>query len=125
MNCRRNRGFTLVEVLLAVAIAGAALAVLLTASSRCLSVSRKSKDYQNAQWVLGKGELDYPLFLTNDVRRLEVGKTDYEGGFSFSRHVEDDDDKDGLYVVRTKVTWTAAGGEKGEEIVQYVLQLKQ
>ena len=107
MKCRMERGFTLVEVLLATAIAAASLAALLTAASRCVAVTKRAQDYQKAQWVLGQGELDYPLFYTNDLKSLEVEDAEYPGEYFFSRIVEDDEDEDRLFVVRTRVAWSS------------------
>ena len=117
----RAGGFTLIEVLLASSILAFGLAVLLTGASKCLGTMRMAKNFQKAQTVLGLGELEHPLAATNDVKLLEVSPKEYDG-FFFSREVEDDDDEDGLFVVRTKVTWSEARREAAEEVVQYVLQ---
>lgn len=121
----KRDGMTLIEVLLAVAIAGSALVILATGSSRCISVFKRSMDYQEAQWYLGLGELEYPLFYTNDVKGLEVEDTEYGDGFIFSRVVEDDEDEDELFVVRSAVRWTRGSSEFKEEVARYVLQAKK
>jgi prepilin-type N-terminal cleavage/methylation domain-containing protein len=116
-------GFTLVEVMLAAVILGVGLAVLMTAASRCLLVMKAARNYQEAQWVLGLGEADHPMAETNDLEDLNVAPTDYPNGCAFSREVEkDDEDEDGLHVVRTRVTWTQRGHEMKEEIVSYVFR---
>jgi len=124
MRRRKNNldgaGMTLVEVMLASAILGVTLVVLLSGASRCLLVMKTSKQYQEAQWALGVGMLERPLFVTNEVDDLEVPDVDYDG-FTFSREVGDDDDEDGLYVVKTKVSWGGRGDNRmSEEIVEYV-----
>ncbi|MBM4147839.1 MAG: prepilin-type N-terminal cleavage/methylation domain-containing protein [Lentisphaerae bacterium] len=118
---RRRAGLTLVEVLLAVAILGSGLAVLLTAASRCLAVMRRARDYQTAQWVLTLGEAAHFTTETNSLDSFEVaGDSSLVPGFTFSREVDPDDDEDGLCVMRTKVTWADRGGEAFEEVVSFV-----
>jgi prepilin-type N-terminal cleavage/methylation domain-containing protein len=123
---RSNKnGFTLIEVFLAVSLMSIGLVVMLTAVSRCLAVMKSAKNYQTAQWTLNKGDLDYPIVATNDVKSLVVSPVEYPGGFIFSREVEEDDDKDQLYVVRTKVSWSDHSRDMSEEVVRYVLELSK
>lgn len=116
-----KRGMTLIEVLLASVILGTGLAALLTATSRCLIVMRRSQEYQQAQWALTQGELEFPILYAEDIMDQDVSGEDYDG-YTFSREIEDDEDEDGLYLVRSKVTWESAGREKIEEVVEYVYQ---
>jgi len=122
-----KRGFTLVEVLLAAAILSASLVVLLTGASRCLAVMKSAKNYQQAQWTLGQGEVDFPMMATNDVKALAVdeAKGHYDNGFTYSRTVDDDEDEDGLYVVRITVKWSDRENAPREEVVRYVWQPKE
>ena len=117
-----NEGFTLIEVMLAVIILSVGLTVMLTAASRCLAIMRSAKNYQTAQWTLNKGDLDYPIVTTNDVKSLVVSPVEYPGGFSFSREIDDDDDKDHLYVMHTKVSWSDHSHQMSEEVIRYVLE---
>jgi prepilin-type N-terminal cleavage/methylation domain-containing protein len=119
---RGRRGLTLVEVVLAVAILGIGMAVLLTAASRCLAVMRVARNYQEAQWVLGQALADYPLDPTNDVEELVIDEVEIVEGFRFSRDVDEDEDEDGLYVVRSRVTWADRGRQNTEEVLQLVYQ---
>ncbi len=116
-------GMTLVEVALAVTILAVGLTVLLTSASRCLGVMKASRRYQDAMWAMEKGMAENPLFVTNDVKSLEVDGREY-GEYMFWRRVEDDEDEDGLYVTRTGVTWFDGDREMVEEVTQYVLELK-
>ena len=120
-----KRGLTLIEVILATAIMAMGLSVLLVASSRCLAVMKAAKNYQSAQWVMSIAECEYPIDATNDVKKLEIDPKEYLKGFTYSRTVEDDEDKDGLYVVRCRVTWTERNKDAFEEAVRYVLQTKK
>ena len=122
---RCRRGMTLIEVLLATALMGVGLSVLLTGAARCLGVVKRSREYQMAQWALGMGMLEHPIeFLSEDddlidIEDLEVDPVDYDG-FVFSREVMDDEDEDGLYAVHTHVSWESGGKQKTEVRVQYV-----
>jgi len=82
---------------------------------------KAAKHYQTAQWTLGMGEVDYPLEVEEDIEDLEVEPTTYPNGFTFSRHVEEEaeDDEDGLYVVRVRVSWPRRGLEASEEVLRY------
>jgi prepilin-type N-terminal cleavage/methylation domain-containing protein len=120
----RRAGLTLVEVILAVVILGVALTVLLTASARCVAVMKVAKNYQTAQWTMDLGDLEHPL-LTNDIEQVEVEPKEYPNGFTYARTFEEDDDEDGLYVVRTKVTWSETRGAMSHEVVRYLLRLDE
>lgn len=123
-----RRGMTLVEVLLAAAILGVGLTVLLTAASRCIAVMRAAKQYQNAQWALNLGELEHPLIMPKDTGdkdakpEWDVSPEPYGEGLIYEREVEEpaEDAEDGLYTVRSRVTWSAGGRSGKEEVVRLV-----
>jgi prepilin-type N-terminal cleavage/methylation domain-containing protein len=104
-------GMTLIEVLLAAVILGAGMTVLLTAASR---------QYQDAQFILSRGEADFPAVIRDGVEDLEVDDERYPGGFVFSRTVDDDEDEDHLWALRTRVTWSDRGRRPYHEVVRYV-----
>ena len=120
-------GLTLIEVLLAFALLGGGLAVLIAATAQGLGLVRQTRQYQTARLLLDAVAIDHPL---GDVRELvnqvEEGSFDppYDS-FRWSRVVlsEDEDDaKDPtyLYQVRTRVRWSDRGRESGEELVTCV-----
>lgn len=117
---RRDSGFTLIEVLLAALIMGFGLSVLLVGSSRCLRAMKSAQQYQTSQWVMSVGDAEHPFLATNDVESLNVPATTMENGFVYQRSVEDDEDEDDLYVVRTRVTWAERDSNGWDEVVQYV-----
>ncbi len=113
-------GMTLIEVLLAAVILGAGMTVLLTAASRCINAVRVSRQYQDAQFILSRGEADFPAVIRDGVEDLEVDDERYPGGFVFSRTVDDDEDEDHLWALRTRVTWSDRGRRPYHEVVRYV-----
>jgi prepilin-type N-terminal cleavage/methylation domain-containing protein len=124
MHASGRAGFTLVEVMLAMLILGIAMGVLLTGASRCLAVMKVARNYQTAQWVMGMGEQEYPPSYTNDVKELNVDPKKYDNGYTFSRVVEDDDDEDGLFVVKTRVQWSERNMEAVEEVARLIYDEK-
>jgi len=118
----KKSGMTLIEVILAAFILGTGIMVLVTASVRCTAVMKKAALFQAARWALDRGEADHPLVRTNDVKTLAVDPVEYEGGFTYERIIDDDEDEDGLFVVKSRVFWMKDGREYAEEIVRYVLQ---
>ncbi len=116
-----RRGFSLIEVVIAAAILGVSLAVLLTAASRCLLVLSIATHHQEAQLVRSQAEVEHPLIVTNELEDLEVPFMTFENGMTFERVVEEDDeDEDDLHIVTTRVGWSWRGAERVEEILQYV-----
>lgn len=109
-------GMTLIEVLAAVAILGTGLTFLLSGAAQCLIAIKKAQYYQEVQWTLAMGEADHPLVRTNDLSALEVSGERYDNGFTFSRWVEEDEVKDGLFEIRTRVTWSQRGKEAFDEV---------
>lgn len=132
MNPRRplSAGLTLVEVLVALAILSVSAAVLMTATSRCLSVVRVAKNYYEARRILELGDLEHPLLvLTKEenkaenkdkVINLHVGPIEYPNGFVFSRSGERSPDQEDLLVVRTRVAWSVRGKTAFEEVTSYL-----
>ncbi|MDI6774135.1 MAG: type II secretion system protein [Verrucomicrobiota bacterium] len=115
-----KKGFTLIEVLMAVTILGLSMAILLTSVSNCLAVVRRAQEYQAAQWALSLGETEHPPTESDKPENLIVEPVKYENGLSYSREVEEDADQDDLFVVRDKATWSYRGVEKSEEVVRHI-----
>lgn len=120
-----QKGFTLVEVMLAAALLGIGMVVLLFGLSRCLAAIRVSRRLQDVQWVLGLGEAAYPLrgragettadFVTYFTVAPDSTLVD---GYVFEREIEEyDEAEEGLFLVRTRVGW---GTASYEEVTRYV-----
>ena len=128
MKADQQNGFTLIEVLIAVAILGIGMAVLLTGASRCLAALKQARVYQQAQWTLQMGMLEHPMLPTDDVDDWIVDGETYDNDMTFYREVEEEeseaDQNDGLFIVHSGVRWTDKGNSMREEVVEYVLNLK-
>ena len=123
-------GFTLIEILLATMILALGLMTLMISLSNCAAMMTLSKEYQDAQYVFSLGELKYPIVESTDVEEdLPVEPdSDLIKNYVFERTVDEkeletNEVDDGLYVVRTRVTW-GDGPDQFEELVRYVRQLK-
>ncbi len=117
---------TLVEVLLATAMLGLGLVAVLSGLSSCLAVMRASREYQSAQWALSLGELTYPITEVEEIEELNVDHdSSLVEGYTFSRQVDtkevvDELNDDGLYVVRTRISWGSGSEDQIEELTSYV-----
>ncbi len=116
-----NVGFTLVEAILAVAIMSMTAFSFMALVSRCAGVARRARDYHAAVAVLDKGVLDHPMLWTNEVYDNEVSRTPYgERGYEFERLIEEVEDEEDMFVVRTRAIWTIRGKEFAEEVAGYI-----
>lgn len=136
-------GFTLIEILMATMILAFGLMALMAGLSNCAVMMTLAKEYQDAQFVFSLGELKYPMMESTDVEdELPVDPvngtelmeaadrktSEMLEAYTFERTVDEKDletnqEDDGLYVVRTRVTW-GSGPDQFEELVRYVRQLK-
>ncbi len=116
-------GFTLVEVILAVAILGIGLTVLVASASRCLAVIHSVRVYEDARNLLARVEVEHPVL----EKELEEGT---EGGaFSdpFARYrwertvaLADPNSEVRLFEVSTRIYWSERGRDRYEEVVTFV-----
>jgi len=116
----KKTGMTLIEVILAVTILSLGLSVLLSAAVKCLAVMKIAGRYQVAQWTRGLGDLEHPILEIEEIEDAKVDEVEYGEGYLYSREVDDDEDEDGLYVVRTRVSWSEGERDVLDEVVRYV-----
>ena len=117
---------TLVEVLLAVVILGIALGGLVEAASRSLAVVRQARNYEMARRMLGRVDAENPLRLLDEIQAGQESGG-FEGGpsgWSWTRTLEDlgadDEQKEGLFLMTTRVFWGTGEHRSKEEAVQYL-----
>ena len=115
---------TLVEVLLAVAILGISLGVLLEAASQALAVVRQARNYEQARRMLGRVDAENPLRLLDEIQAGQASGS-FEGGPSgwrWTRTLEDlgeaDEQQEGLFRMTTRVFWAQGERKSMEEAVQ-------
>jgi len=117
---------TLIEVMLAVVILGSALVALLSATSRALAVVRQARNYEMARRMLGRVEAENPIRLMDEITAgQESGSFDGgPSGWSWNRVIEDygmdDEQKEGLFLLTTRVYWTKGSTKGMEETIQYL-----
>ena len=117
---------TLVEVLLAVVILGIALGGLLQGASEALAVVRQARNYEMARRMLGRVDAENPLRLLDEIQAGQESGG-FEGGpagWSWTRSLEDlgadDEQKEGLFLMTTRVFWGTGERRSMEEAVQYL-----
>ena len=149
----RRDGFTLIEILIATIILASGLFSLMIGLGNCAQMMALSKEYQDSQFVFSLGERCYPIPPSDkitdpekderlnvdpvtaeemiDELEMEVSREDLEvfGKYTFERTVEEKEldvgeNDDGLYVLRTRISW--GGGREGdnEELVRLIRKSK-
>ncbi|MBL7016450.1 MAG: prepilin-type N-terminal cleavage/methylation domain-containing protein [Kiritimatiellales bacterium] len=113
-------GLTLIEVMLAIVILGVGAGTLLVATARCMAVATKAKHYSTAHRLLLRVDTENPLTRGEIEDGVESGK--FEDGYSWEREVleSENEDREGLYTVRTRVGWSARGRDAFEETITYL-----
>lgn len=119
---RSTSGMTLIEVLMATFILGICIVGLMQGLGACVEVFNASAFIHQAANVLNRGEAEYPMIVKTDPEEdLVVNPdSDLEEGWTFERLVDEDEDEDGLYVVRTKVVKGRGGPGLEQEFIRLV-----
>ena len=115
-------GMTLVEVLLTTVILGICVFGLMQGISASLEVFNASAYIHQAANVLNRGDAEHPMIIESDP--LVDLVVDADGslveGWTYERTVDEDEDEDVLYVVRTKVVKGQGGPGMEEEYVRLI-----
>ena len=87
------------------------------ATARCISVVSKARHYSTAQRLILRVGTENPL--TRGKLRDEMDSGDFDEGYKWEREVveSENEDREGLYTVRTRVSWSTRGKERFEEVV--------
>jgi prepilin-type N-terminal cleavage/methylation domain-containing protein len=117
---RAHVGLTLIEVLIAITILSVGLIGLVSGAVRAVAVVKVTREYQEAQWTLSRGDLEFPIEMAEEPEDIEVSGETYDNGMRYSREIDEDEDEDGLRVVRTRVTWNRGDREAMEVVERYV-----
>ena len=115
-------GMTLVEVLLAVVILGICMLGLMQGLSASLEIFNASAYIHEAANVLARGDAEHPMIIESDplVDLVVDADSSLQEGWTYERTVEEDEDEDGLFVVRTKVVKGQGGPGMEEEYVRLI-----
>jgi prepilin-type N-terminal cleavage/methylation domain-containing protein len=119
---KNTAGLTLIEVMLAMAILGIGLSVLVTAAGRSLAVVRKARNYEKARRYLAQVELTNPIFPDTIEPGSDSGSFDYpDQDWTWRRSIEliSEEEEEGLYMITTRVSWSERGAQNHEEVVTY------
>ncbi|HKL22341.1 MAG TPA: prepilin-type N-terminal cleavage/methylation domain-containing protein [Tichowtungia sp.] len=114
-------GLTLIEVMLAITILSVGAAVLLTATARCMAIATKARHYSTAHRLIQRVNTENPLTRGELEAGVESGTFD-EDGYRWEREIieNENEDREGLYTVRTRVSWSMSGRDAFEESVAYL-----
>lgn len=145
----RRDGFTLIEILLATLILASGLFSLMIGLGNCAQMMALSKEYQDAQFVFSLGERCFPIPRNEEISepeederlnidpvrademiddlQMEVPRETRETyrDYTFERSVEEKEldtgeDDDGLYVLRTRISWGSGKDGYNEELVRLI-----
>ena len=117
---------------MALAIMGIGIAGLVAASSRCLAVARKAKNYENTRSLLGEAEMkwqehllemeeDDPLEADSESWSFNAPHENYRGSWTLEEvSQEADDENAGLFKLSLRISWSDNGQETYEEVVTYL-----
>ena len=111
-------GLTLIEVLLALAILGIGLSVLIQSVSRCLQVVHKTRNYETARYLLQRLDLEHPLGVTEQIATgVDQGRCDPPNDdFSWSREITAIGLQDEpLFQVKTRIAWSDDGSHESAQ----------
>jgi hypothetical protein len=113
--------------MLALAILGIGLTVLISTASKCLAVVKQSRNYETARHFLALVELDFKnkLLELEPGQELEDGSANvrfedsnlYNGTWEVTTEGEEED---GLKKVVFRVAWSENGANPYEEAVTYL-----
>ena len=120
-----RQGMTLVEVLLALAILGVGLTVLVSTTARGLSIAKRARHFETARHLMSIVELENPIVTADRddpadlVGQVEQGSFEAPlENYRWTREIEYfGPEQDRLFQVTTRIWWGETGGESFEESV--------
>ena len=116
----RKAGLTLIEVMLAIVILGIGAGTLMLATTRCMAIATKTRHYSNAHRLIQRVDVENPLTRGEVENGVESGT--FDDRYSWEREIleSENEDRAGLYTVRTRVSWSARGRDAFEEAITYL-----
>ena len=116
---KRKKGFTLVEVLLALVILSVGVSAMMIAMGQALSVVRTARNREIAQSLIRRIDLDFPIEKIDLEELTETGTFDDMEGYYWTREIlmVDEEERPGLFLIRSRIDWSERGREAFEEIL--------
>jgi len=149
----KKAGFSLIEILMATIILSSGILALMMGLGNCARMMMLAKEYQDAQFIFSLGERCYPIPPNDEIsdpekdERLNIDPVSADKmiddleidlprearetyrSYMFERLVDEKDlatgeNDDGLYVLRTKITWGDGKDGNAEELVRLIRKKK-
>ncbi len=112
-----EKGYMLLEVILAVALVAAGLGALMDCLGRCLAASRSVQNYTRAEMLLANKSAEFRLDRAQDALDQE-GVFEEADGFAWRRTLEKAE-PEGLWRQTITVSWVERGQPATDSIVEY------
>ncbi len=115
-------GLTLIEVMLATVILAVGLTTLISATTRCLAVARKAKEYETARRLIGQVDLEIPPDFEDLEEDVETGNFSSPfQDYAWRREIVEHETEDfQLFTVKTEVSWSNKGKNSHESVETYI-----
>jgi hypothetical protein len=114
---RRDSGFMLLEVILAVTLLAISMVAIIASLSQCLAAARAVQSYSTSEILLANKSFEFRTERPTDLLDQEGEFDDYPG-FSWSRRLEGTD-TEGLWAQTITVYWYERGKLASDSVVEY------
>jgi len=114
---RRDSGFLMLEVILAMALLTFSAIAITESLGRCLAAARAVQSYSTSEILLANKSFEFRTERPTDLLDQEGEFADYPG-FSWSRRLEETD-SDGLWKQTITVYWYERGKLASDAVVEY------
>ena len=121
---RRDGGFMLLEVILAVTLLAISMVAIIGSLGQCLAAARSVQSYSTSEILLANKSFEFRTERPTDLLDQEGEFDDYPG-FSWSRKLESTD-SEGLWKQTITVYWYERSKLASDSVVEYrYLPLKE
>lgn len=116
-----SQGFTLIEVLMALIILSIGVTSIFSATSSCLAVIKRARAMEIADGLIVRVDIENPIESVELEEMSDSGRFDDVEGYTWQREItmDDEENRPGLFLVRTRIQWSDRGKDAYEEVVTY------